>query len=125
MGQAKELAERGIFVGELAGRAQDQTVGHAPSPRQDARTAVPLHHRTALSEPQPPMAPPPHDPPTFYALPTLIPTPPTPPESQAPVFFCERGICMEAHLHNAAQMAQQAERHRMEESLPLDLRDSL
>ena len=28
--QAEELAERGIFVGKFAGRAQDQTVGHAP-----------------------------------------------------------------------------------------------
>ena len=71
MGQAKELVERGIFVGELAGTAQNQTVGHAPSPRQDACTAVPLHHRMAISEPQPPVAPPPHDPPTFYALPPL------------------------------------------------------
>ena len=67
---------------------------------------------------------------TFYALPPLISTPLTPPNTQAPDFLVDAEAALdrrmqEAHLHNAAQLAQQAERRRMEESLPQDLRDSL
>lgn len=67
--------------------------------------------------------------PTFYALPPLITAPP-PPDIQAPDFSVDVEADMERRIrealrHNAAQMAQQAERRRMEESLPRDLRDSL
>ena len=127
--QAEELAERGIFVGEFAEGARAQTVGNAPPPRQDPPAAVPLHHRTALSEPQSLAAF--HAPTrTFYVLPPLIPTPLPPPNTQAPDFSVDaeatlkRGM-QEAHLHNTAQLAQKVERRRMEESLPRDLRDSL
>ena len=89
----------------------------------------PLHHRTALSEPQPPVAPATPTP-IFYALPPLIPTPLPPPTTQAPDFSVDAEAALErrmqeARLHNAAQLAQQAERRRMEDWLPRDLRDSL
>ena len=127
--QAEELAERGIFFGEFAEGTQAQAVGNAPPPHQDPPTAVPLHHRTALSEPQPPVAlPAPTT--TFYALHPLIPTPLSPPNTQVPDFsvYAEAALkrqMQEAHLQNAAQLAQQAESWQMEESLPWDLRDSL
>ena len=72
-----------------------------------------------------------HNPtPTFYALPPLIPTPLLPPTIQAPGVSVDAEAALErrmqeTRIHNAAQLAQQAERRRMEESLPRDLRDSL
>ena len=68
--------------------------------------------------------------PTFYVLIPLILTPLSPHNTQAPDFSVDAEAALErrmqeAHLHNAAQLAQQAERRRMEESLPRDLRDFL
>ena len=67
--------------------------------------------------------------PTFYALPPLIPAPP-PPNTHAPDFSVDAEAALEqrmqaARRHNAAQLALQEERRRMEEALPRDLRDSL
>lgn len=107
--QAEELAEQGIFVGEFAGRAQ--------AAQQDTPMAVPLHHRTAHSEPQPPAA----------TLPPFLPLPPSPtPTSYAiPPLPTAAAVAPDVLAPDFSVDGQLAERRRMEELLPRDLRDSL
>ena len=74
--------------------------------------------------------PPLHPPPPSTPFPPLIPTPLPPPTTQAPDFSVDAEAALErrmqeARLHNAAQLEQQEERRRMEDSLPRDLRDIL